>query len=134
MNKVEIINLIKAQNITNASVLGIFYNKVCIGKYQNNEIIFNTIGKYNFPMCSEEVNYSFCNQLRVFNKDMELRIIENNGTIFSKKIDDNFGIDFFDESMYLRDSFDKKLVVRNYLNIDKNNQVIIDDSRLVEIV
>ena len=123
MNKDEIINLIKTQNIENANVLGIFYYKVCIGEFNNNEIIFN-----------EEVNYSLCNQIRVFNKNLELRIIEKDGKILNKKIDDNFGIDYFDESMFLRDNFDKRLVVRNYLNIDKNNQVIIDDSRLVEFV
>ena len=123
MNKDEIINLIKTQNIENANVLGIFYNKVCIGEFNNNEIIFN-----------EEVNYSLCNQIRVFNKNLELRIIEKDGKILNKKIDDNFGIDYFDESMFLRDNFDKRLVVRNYLNIDKNNQLIIDDSRLVEFV
>lgn len=123
MNKEEIVNLIKIQNIEKANVLGIFYNKVCIGEYKNNEIIFNKV-----------VNYSLCNQIRVFNKNMELRIIEKDGKILSKKIDDNYGIDYFDESMFLRDNFDKRLVVRNYLNTDKNNQVIIKDSRLVEFV
>ena len=63
MNKDEIINLIKTQNIENANVLGIFYNKVCIGEFNNNEIIFN-----------EEVNYSLCNQIRVFHFLLHLRL------------------------------------------------------------
>ena len=36
--------------------------------------------------------------------------------------------------MFLRNDTKNRLVVRNYLNIDKNNQVMIDDSRLVEFV
>lgn len=123
MNKDEIINIISNANVQNADVIAIFYNKVCVGKYENGEIKFD-----------ENVNYSLCNQMRVFNKDLEIRLISKNGKILSKKIDDKSGIDSFDECMFLRNDTKNRLVVRNYLNIDKNNQVMIDDSRLVEFV
>lgn len=123
MNKDEIINIISNANVQNADVIAIFYNKVCVGKYENGQIKFD-----------ENVNYSLCNQMRVFNKELEIRLISKNGKILSKKIDDKSGIDSFDECMFLRNNTKNRLVVRNYLNIDKNNQVMIDDSRLVEFV
>ena len=36
--------------------------------------------------------------------------------------------------MFLREDSNKKIKVRNYLTTDENNQVIIEDSRLVEFI
>ena len=40
----------------------------------------------------------------------------------------------FDEDMFLRENSKRRIRVRNYLNTDDNNQVIIEDSRLVEFI
>ena len=79
----------------------------------------------------QDLEFSLCNPLRFFNNDLEIRLIVKDGKILTKRIDDTQGIDFFDEYMFLRSDNLKRLVVRNYLNIDKNNQVMIEDSRLV---
>lgn len=120
MNKDMFLNIIKAENVENANVIAYFYNKVCVGKYENNEMKFD-----------QDVEFSLCNQIRFFNNDLEIRLIVKDGKILTKRIDDTQGIDFFDEYMFLRSDNLKRLVVRNYLNIDKNNQVMIEDSRLV---
>lgn len=120
MNKDMVLNIIKAENVENADVIACFYNKVCVGKYENNEMKFD-----------QDVEFSLCNQIRFFNNDLEIRLIVKDGKILTKRIDDTQGIDFFDEYMFLRSDNLKRLVVRNYLNIDKNNQVMIEDSRLV---
>lgn len=120
MNKDMVLNIIKAENVENANVIAYVYNKVCVGKYENNEMKFD-----------QDVEFSLCNQIRFFNNDLEIRLIVKDGKILTKRIDDTQGIDFFDEYMFLRSDNLKRLVVRNYLNIDKNNQVMIEDSRLV---
>ena len=123
MDKSKILDIIKLENVEKANVVATFYNKVCIGIYENEDF------KYE-----EDVNYSLCNEIRVFNKELEIRIVIKNDNIYSKKITDDNKIDSFDEDMFLREDSNKKIKVRNYLTTDENNQVIIEDSRLVEFI
>lgn len=123
MDKSKILDIIKLENVEKANVVATFYNKVCIGIYENEDFKFD-----------EDVNYSLCNEIRVFNKELEIRIVIKNDNIYSKKITDDNKIDSFDEDMFLREDSNKKIKVRNYLTIDENNQVIIEDSRLVEFI
>lgn len=123
MDKSKILDIIKLENVEKANVVATFYNKVCIGMYENEDFKFD-----------EDVNYSLCNEIRVFNKELEIRIVIKNDKIYSKKITDDNKIDSFDEDMFLREDSNKKIKVRNYLTTDENNQVIIDDSRLVEFI
>lgn len=122
MDKNKIIDAIKIESVEKASVIAIFYNQVCIGIYENEDIKFD-----------KDVNYSLCNEIRVFNKDLEIRIIKDN-KIYCKKITDENRLDSFDEDMFLRENSKRRIRVRNYLNTDDNNQVIIEDSRLVEFI
>lgn len=123
MDKSKILDIIKLENVEKANVVATFYNKVCIGIYENEDFKFD-----------EDVNYSLCNEIRVFNKELEIRIVVKNDNIYSKKITDDNKIDSFDEDMFLREDSNKKIKVRNYLTTDENNQVIIEDSRLVEFI
>ena len=123
MDKSKILDIIKLENVEKANVVATFYNKVCIGMYENEDFKFD-----------EDVNYSLCNEIRVFNKELEIRIVIKNDNIYSKKITDDNKIDSFDEDMFLREDSNKKIKVRNYLTTDENNQVIIEDSRLVEFI
>lgn len=123
MDKSKILDIIKLENVEKANVVATFYNKVCIGMYENEDFKFE-----------EDVNYSLCNEIRVFNKELEIRIVIKNDNIYSKKITDDNKIDSFDEDMFLREDSNKKIKVRNYLTTDENNQVIIEDSRLVEFI
>ena len=123
MDKSKILDIIKLENVEKANVVATFYNKVCIGIYENEDFKFD-----------EDVNYSLCNEIRFFNKELEIRIVIKNDNIYSKKITDDNKIDSFDEDMFLREDSNKKIKVRNYLTTDENNQVIIEDSRLVEFI
>lgn len=123
MDKNKIIDAIKIESVEKASVIAIFYNQVCIGIYENEDIKFD-----------KDVNYSLCNEIRVFNKDLEIRIIIKDNKIYCKKITDENRLDSFDEDMFLRENSKRRIRVRNYLNTDDNNQVIIEDSRLVEFI
>lgn len=123
MDKSKILDIIKLENVEKANVVATFYNKVCIGMYENEDFKFE-----------EDVNYSLCNEIRVFNKELEIRIVIKNDNMYSKKITDDNKIDSFDEDMFLREDSNKKIKVRNYLTTDENNQVIIEDSRLVEVI
>ena len=123
MDKSKILDIIKLENVEKANVVATFYNKVCIGIYENEDFKFD-----------EDVNYSLCNEIRVFNKELEIRIVIKNDNIYSKKITDDNKIDSFDEDMFLRENSKRRIRVRNYLNTDDNNQVIIEDSRLVEFI
>lgn len=154
--KARILNIINEHNIQKAYVLAYFYNKVCVGIYENNKIIFN-----------KEVDYNLLTQIRIFNKDLEIRFVLNEETneFDISIIDDNIpnqGI--FDEAMFIagnkivgeNDKFTTlkqtggeidipfkvneneasnglRLIVRNYFNTDKNDQVVIENSRLVDI-
>lgn len=152
----RILNIINEHNIQKAYVLAYFYNKVCVGIYENNKIIFN-----------KEVDYNLLTQIRIFNKNLEIRFVLNEETneFDISIIDDNIpnqGI--FDEAMFIagnkivgeNDKFTTlkqtggeidipfkvneneasnglRLIVRNYFNTDKNDQVVIENSRLVDI-
>lgn len=152
----KILNVINEHNIQKAYVLAYFYNKVCVGIYENNNIIFN-----------REVDYNLLTQIRIFNKDLEIRFVLNEETneFDISIIDDNIpnqGI--FDEAMFIagnkivgvNDKFTTlkqtggeidipfkvneneasnglRLIVRNYFNTDKNDQVVIENSRSVDI-
>ena len=75
-----------------------------------------------------------CTQMRIFNDEKEVRLLFKDGKILSKVIDDSYGIDSFDEAMFLRDNKQDRLLVRNYLAVDDNNQVVIEDNRLVNFI
>lgn len=122
MKKEDILKVIP-DDLDHAHVLAIFYNKVCVGKYINHDFIFDC-----------DVDYSMCTQMRIFNDEEEVRLLFKDGKILSKVIDDSYGIDSFDEAMFLRDNRQNRLVVRNYLTVDDNNQVVIEDNRLVNFI
>ena len=89
----KILNVINEHNIQKAYVLAYFYNKVCVGIYENNNIIFN-----------REVDYNLLTQIRIFNKNLEIRFVLNEETneFDISIIDDNIpnqGI--FDEAMFI---------------------------------
>lgn len=122
MKKEDILKVIP-DNLEHAHVLAIFYNKVCVGKYINHDFIFDC-----------DVDYSMCTQMRIFNDEKEVRLLFKNGKILLKIIDDTYGIDSFDEAMFLRDNKQDRLLVRNYLTVDDNHQVVIEDNRLVNFI
>ena len=122
MKKEDILEVIP-DNLEHAHVLAIFYNKVCVGKYINHDFIFDC-----------DVDYSMCTQMRIFNDEEEVRLLFKNGKILLKIIDDTYGIDSYDEAMFLRDNKQDRLLVRNYLTVDDNHQVVIEDNRLVNFI
>ncbi len=122
MKKEDILKVIP-DNLEHAHVLAIFYNKVCVGKYINHDFIFDC-----------DVDYSMCTQMRIFNDEKEVRLLFKNGKILLKIIDDTYGIDSYDEAMFLRDNKQDRLLVRNYLTVDDNHQVVIEDNRLVNFI
>ena len=122
MKKEDILKVIP-DDLDRAHVLAIFYNKVCVGKYINHDFIFDC-----------DVDYSMCTQMRIFNDEKEVRLLFKNGKILLKIIDDTYGIDSFDEAMFLRDNKQDRLLVRNYLTVDDNHQVVIEDNRLVNFI
>lgn len=122
MKKEDILEVIP-DNLDHAHVLAVFYNKVCVGKYIGHDLSFDC-----------DVDYSMCTQMRIFNDEKEVRLLFKNGKILSKIIDDTFGIDSFDEAMFLRDNRQDRLLVRNYLTVDDNYQVVIEDNRLVNFI
>ena len=122
MKKEDILKVIP-DDLDHAHVLAIFYNKVCVGKYINHDFIFDC-----------DVDYSMCTQMRIFNDEKEVRLLFKNGKILLKIIDDTYGIDSFDEAMFLRDNKQDRLLVRNYLTVDDNHQVVIEDNRLVNFI
>ena len=122
MKKEDILKVIP-DNLEHAHVLAIFYNKVCVGKYINHDFIFDC-----------DVVYPRCSQMRMFNDEKEVRLLFKNGKILLKIIDDTYGIDSYDEAMFLRDNKQDRLLVRNYLTVDDNHQVVIEDNRLVNFI
>lgn len=122
MKKEDILEVIP-DNLEHAHVLAIFYNKVCVGKYISHDLIFEC-----------DVDYSMCTQMRIFNDEEEVRLLLAKGKLLSKIIDDTYGIDSFDEAMFLRDNMQDRLLVRNYLTVDENHQVVIEDNRLVNFI
>lgn len=152
MDKEEILNKIKEANIDTAYVLATFLNKIRVGYYENNDLHFY-----------DEVNFNLCTQIRIFNKDIELKIVEIDEKVFSKTIkDEDYTYRLNDEYMFISgnqiiaqnekftliEQINRKialplnlteeevkkgirLIVRNYCNIDENNQIIMSESRLV---
>ena len=152
MNKEELINKIKEKNINKAFVLGYFYNKVCLGKVFDNEIIFNS-----------EVDYNLLTKIVIFNKDIQISYVlneENDEFIYSEIEDEDK--EYIDEYMIISGNeilssgngfttitelgrvvdipFEVsvsdvkdgvRLVVRNSFKIDDNKQVTLSESRLV---
>lgn len=119
----NLINDLKGKQIEKASVLAYFYNKVCIGKYENSEIKFN-----------ENVDYNLLTQIRVFNDKIEIRYVLNDetGEFEDAIIEDNDNSDYLDEYMMVSGDDSKRLIVRNYFEEEKDNhQVVISKSRLV---
>lgn len=147
-----VITLLNNENVNKAYVLATFLNKVCVGYIEEKHIYFN-----------EEVNYSLCTEVRIFNEEMEIRIVKADGKIYSKIIkDEDYNFKLNDEYMYISgnkvlETNDKftvveqvnrkialpfkltkqeiengvRLIVRNYCDVDENEQVIITESRLV---
>lgn len=122
MKKEDILEVIP-DNLEHAHVLAVFYNKVCVGKYIGHDLSFDC-----------DVDYSMCTQMRIFNDEKEVRLLFKNGKILLKIIDDTYGIDSYDEAMFLRDNKQDRLLVRNYLTVDDNHQVVIEDNRLVNFI
>lgn len=122
MKKEDILEVIP-DNLEHAHVLAVFYNKVCVGKYIGHDLSFDC-----------DVDYSMCTQMRIFNDEKEVRLLFKNGKILLKIIDDTYGIDSYDEVMFLRDNKQDRLLVRNYLTVDDNHQVVIEDNRLVNFI
>lgn len=122
MKKEELLKIIKNNNMKNSYVLATFYNKVCLGHYEE-DIIFE-----------EEVDYYLCTEIRIFNKEAELRINKYNDKIYYKLITDKeYNDSLKDEYMFINGIEGKRLRVRNYLDIDDLKQVNITESRLVDI-
>lgn len=122
MKKEDILEVIP-DNLEHAHVLAVFYNKVCVGKYIGHDLSFDC-----------DVDYSMCTQMRIFNDEKEVRLLFKNGKILLKIIGDTYGIDSYDEAMFLRDNKQDRLLVRNYLTVDDNHQVVIEDNRLVNFI
>ena len=91
MDKNKIIEIINNYNIQSAYILATFDNMVCIGKLENNEFNFY----YN-------VNFNLCSQLRIFNKQMELKIFKVDNEIYTKLIkDEDYEDKLEDEYMFV---------------------------------
>ena len=91
MDKNKIMELINNNNIQEAYVLAIFDNMVCIGKLENNELYFY-----------KNVNFEFCSQIRIFNKQMELKIFQIDNQIYSKLLkDEDYEDKLDDEYMFV---------------------------------
>ena len=122
----NLINDLKSKVVDKASVLAYFYNKVCIGNYENGEIKF-----------TENVDYNLLTQIRAFNEKLEIRYVLNEETHEFEHaiIEDNEGInDYFDEHMIVAGDDNKRLIVRNYFEENEEHQVVISKSRLVGFV
>lgn len=146
-------NKIEEAKIEKAYLLLTCYDQVCVGYYQDHQLIFDE---------SRNIDYSLCTKIRVFNKELELRIMKIGDRTISKVITDDANQDVLDEYMYVIGNkiVDRnnqftiveqikrrvelpfkvteeevkqgiRLLVRNYLDVDSNGQVIIKDSRLV---
>lgn len=152
MDKTDIIKIINEANINNAYALATFYNKVCVGYYENGDLHFY-----------ETVDFDLCTQIRLFNEELELRIVKVDEKIYSKIIkDDDYKNKLNDEYMFISgnkiieknekftviEQINRKvalpltlseeevkagirLIVRNFCAVDENKQVTIVESRLV---
>ena len=108
MNLEKIYDEIKQNNINKAYVLAIFKNKVELGYYSLNELHF-----YDF------VDFDLCSQLRIFNQDKELRIINIENKIYSKVIcEDEYKNILNDEYMFISGN--------KILNSDKSDFTLLE--------
>ena len=91
MDKNKIMELINSHNIQEAYVLAIFDNMVCMGKLENNELYFY-----------KNVKFDLCSQIRIFNKEMELKIFQVDNQIYSKLLkDEDYEDKLDDEYMFV---------------------------------
>ena len=108
MNLEKIYDEIKQNNINKAYVLAIFKNKVELGYYSLNELHFYDL-----------VYFDLCSQLRIFNKDKELRIINIENKIYSKVIcEDEYKNILNDEYMFISGN--------KILNSDKTDFTLLE--------
>ena len=108
MNLEKIYNELKQNNINKAYVLAIFKNKVELGYYSLNELHFFFF--FYFDLCS---------QLRIFNKDKELRIINIENKIYNKVIcEDEYKNILNDEYMFISGN--------KILNSDKTDFTLLE--------
>ena len=116
MEKNDIENIVSNEKIQKAYILAYFYNKVCVGVFENDSINFE-----------ENVNYNLLTQMRIFNKDKEIKIIlnEENKEFDISIINETNSKDKFDEYMIVSEN------VRYYFEENSNHQVVITKSRLV---
>lgn len=134
MERNDIENIIRNEKIQKAYILAYFYNKVCVGIFENDSIKFK-----------EDVNYNLLTQMRIFNKDKEIKIVlnEESKNFDITTINENDGEDRFDEYMLVSENVilpidfsdeERKILrilVRNYFEENSNHQVVITKSRLV---
>lgn len=108
MNLEKIYDEIKQNNINKAYVLAIFKNKVELGYYSLNELHFYDL-----------VDFDLCSQLRIFNQDKELRIINIENKIYSKVIcEDEYKNILNDEYMFISGN--------KILNSDKTDFTLLE--------
>lgn len=134
MEKNDIENIVSNENIQKAYILAYFYNKVCVGVFENDSINFE-----------ENVNYNLLTQMRIFNKDKEIKIIldEESKKFNITTINETNSKDKFDEYMIVSENVrlpielkkderkNLRILVRNYFEENSNHQVVITKSRLV---
>ena len=134
MEKNDIENIVSNEKIQKAYILAYFYNKVCVGVFENDSINFE-----------ENVNYNLLTQMRIFNKDKEIKIIlnEENKEFDISIINETNSKDKFDEYMIVSENVrlpielkkderkNLRILVRNYFEENSNHQVVITKSRLV---
>ena len=152
----EILSKLQEYEVGQAYVLAYFYNMMCVGIYKDGEIIFNK--KVNYDLLTQIRIFNKKLEVRfALNEDtekFEMVIIDdnipnvgrfdeamfiagnkivdiNNNFTVIKQTGGNIDIPFKVEENDLRNGL--RLIVRNYFNTDKNNQVIIENSRLVDI-
>ena len=119
MEKNDIENIVSNEKIQKAYILAYFYNKVCVGVFENDSINFE-----------ENVNYNLLTQMR--NKEFDISII--NETNSKDKFDEYMIVS---ENVRLPIELKKderknlRILVRNYFEENSNHQVVITKSRLV---
>lgn len=99
----KIINEIKTHEMNKAFIMMYFFDKVIIGKYQNNELII-----------PDSYNENLVDEIHIFNEDLEIR--------YSREYDEFIEIrdtrDYFEEKMYLfgnkSESVDGGTLIKQY--------------------
>lgn len=113
-------------------ILAYFYDKVLFGTYQNGELWFDA-----------PINEGYLSELHIFNLNEELRAVKSEAKgafIVRYRCDSDNGESYFDEGQYLIDGLrlpkdvpdrKAKLTVRSYLGYNKDNQLFVEDYRIV---